>query len=158
MTEKGSRDHFSADPGVLNPILLPLENILEDFNTVLIDTPGTIEGHEADLSLKIKSANSILLLYDMSQENTVDSMKTYWLPFIEKHNPLIPVLIVANKLDVIRTNSNFSLFTRVSKVVRTLMRQFPVFPSNRSKSSSGWRCRRKRTPTSSRCFTSLKVW
>lgn len=147
LTEKGSRDHFSADPGVLNPILLPLENILEDFNTVLIDTPGTIEGHEADLVLKIKSAHSILLLYDMSQENTVDSMKTYWLPFIERHNPLIPVLIVANKLDVIRTNSNFSLFTRVSKVVRTLMRQFPVYSPNQSKSSWASKYPRKRIPT-----------
>lgn len=60
----------------------------------------------------------------MTDENTVTSIRNYWLPFVQKYNPKVPVIIVGNKLDMIRANQNLSLFTRVGKILKPLMRDF----------------------------------
>jgi GTPase SAR1 family protein len=76
----------SEQSGVLHPILLPVENKLEDFSTILIDTPGNFGDAEADMGTKIKTANAIVLMYDMADEGTVNSLRNYWLPLISKYN------------------------------------------------------------------------
>lgn len=77
---------ISRQLGVLDPVLLPIENKLEDFSTILIDSPGQLGEYEAEVSGKVKSANAILLVYDMTDEQTVESLRSYWLPFIQKWN------------------------------------------------------------------------
>ena len=67
---------------VMKPVYLPIENKLEDFTTILIDSPGSVGDNESDVASKIKNANAILLLYDMTDESTVNSLRNYWLPFV----------------------------------------------------------------------------
>lgn len=52
----------------MKPVYLPIENKLEDFTTILIDSPGSIGDNESDIASKVKNANAILLLYDMTDE------------------------------------------------------------------------------------------
>lgn len=112
-------------PWVMNPVLLPVENKLEDFSTILIDTPSDISESENDMATKIKNAHVVLILYDMTDEQTVNNIRDFWLPFVGKYNQKVPVIIVGNKLDLIRTNNELSYFTRISKILRPLMRDFP---------------------------------
>lgn len=68
---------------------MPIENKLEDFSTILIDSPGQLGEYENEVVGKVKSANVILVVYDMTDEQTVDSLRSYWLPFIQKWNPKV---------------------------------------------------------------------
>jgi hypothetical protein len=38
----------------------------------------------------------------------------------------VPVIVVGNKLDLIRANPSLSYYTRVGKILRPLMREFDV--------------------------------
>ena len=107
----------------MKPVLLPMENKLDNYSTCLIDTPGSFED-DSEIKSKIKQANAILLLYDMSNEETVSSMREFWLPLITSANPKVPVIIVGNKLDLIRANPALSQFTRIGKILKPLLRQF----------------------------------
>lgn len=123
---------------MLNPILLPIENKLEDFSTALIDTPGQVGENENEISSKIRAANCILILYDMTDEETVKNIKDFWLPLVHKYNTKVPVIIVGNKLDLIRISPNLSHYTRIGKILKPLMREFDVQTSvNTSASSNG---------------------
>lgn len=106
--------------------MLPIENKLEDFSTILIDSPGVLGDNEGDIGGKVKSANAILIVYDMSDEQTIASMKNFWLPFVQKYNTKVPVIIVGNKLDLVRVNPSLSYYTRIGKILRPLMREFSV--------------------------------
>lgn len=107
-------------------MLLPIEKKLEDVSTILIDTPGILGENETDIGSKVKSANVVMIVYDMSDEQTVNSLKNFWLPFVQKYNPKIPIMIVGNKLDLVRINPSLSYYTRIGKILRPLMRDFDV--------------------------------
>lgn len=95
-------------------------------STILIDTPGILGENETDIGSKVKSANVAMIVYDMSDEQTVNSLKNFWLPFVQKYNSKIPILIVGNKLDLVRINPSLSYYTRIGKILRPLMRDFDV--------------------------------
>jgi small GTP-binding protein len=126
------KDRFEEN--VLNPILLPADASLQNFHTELIDTFGS-EEDKLDvarlqiLKSEIIESSAIVLCYDISREQTVDSIKEFWLPLIQKVNPKVPVLIAANKLDLVKEmeeeDEAVSYFTRIRKVVRPFMRDFP---------------------------------
>jgi mitochondrial Rho GTPase 1 len=112
---------------VLKPVLLPMENKLDNYSTCLIDTPGSFDDNSdvsAEMKAKIKSANAILLLYDMSNEETVKALNDFWLPLITSANTKVPVIIVGNKLDLVRANPNLSQFLRIGKILKPILRQF----------------------------------
>ena len=73
-------------PSVLKTVLLPTENKLEDYTTALIDTPGDFGTDDTNISNQVKSANVILVVYDLTDEETVNNMRDFWLPFVKKHN------------------------------------------------------------------------
>ena len=111
---------------------MPIETKLEDFSTILIDSPGALGENEADIGGKVKSANAILIVYDMSDEQTVASLRTYWLPFVEKYNSKVPIIIVGNKLDLVIMNPSLSYYTRIGKILRPLMKEFSVLCFNKA--------------------------
>jgi mitochondrial Rho GTPase 1 len=79
---------------------------------------------EAENEKKIKYANSILLMYDMSNNESVEKIESYWLPLIESANDKIPVILVGTKLDLVRRDIEMSYYTRIQKILRPLMKNF----------------------------------
>ena len=73
----------------------------------------------------IKTSNSILLLYDMSNYDMIDRLEDYWLPFIQECNPKIPVIVVGTKLDIIRRSQELSNSIGVYRIIKPLIKQFP---------------------------------
>lgn len=67
-------------------MLLPSETSLDDCNTILVDSDGS-ETAEVKNRKNIKFSNSILLLYDMLSQTSVDRLTDYWLPIIQEVNP-----------------------------------------------------------------------
>lgn len=117
---------------MLNPVVLPIENKLEDYSTILIDSPGNITDEDPNVSNQVKSASAVIILYDMTDETSATTIRDFWLPFVKKFNPKVaareqvPVIIVGNKLDLVKVSSNTSYFTRIGKILRPLMRSFEV--------------------------------
>lgn len=108
---------------VIEPILLPLETALENSSTLLIDSSGE-EWAEATNKKQIKKASSILLFYDMSNDERIDRLEDYWLPMIEQLNPEVPVIIVGSKLDLIRKNLELSYHVSVYSIIKPLIKKF----------------------------------
>lgn len=107
---------------VLKPILLPTETSLNSMNTILVDTYGE-EAELENTEAKIRSASSIVLVYDITSGDSAERLSSHWLPIIEATNPSVPVIVVGNKLDKVRTNYELSYHTRVGKIIRKLVRE-----------------------------------
>lgn len=71
-------------------MVLPIENKLEDYSTILIDSPGNITDEDPNVSNQVKSASAVIILYDMTDESSVTTIKEFWLPFVKKFNPRVP--------------------------------------------------------------------
>ena len=93
-------------------------------NTMLIDTSGDPSQLEKT-KFQITTASSVVLVYDITSEDTVERLTSYWLPLIQEINSNCPILIVGSKLDKVKRNYELSYFTRVSKIIRKIMRDFP---------------------------------
>lgn len=92
-----------------------------DCTTVLIDTSSD----PTDLAMvesEIEQADVILLMYDMSRSETADKVGIYWMPRIKKINDKIPVIIVANKLDL-QNQEDYEL-QKIFKVIKPLIKHF----------------------------------
>ncbi len=50
--------------------------------------------------MEIEKANVIILVYDVSREETLKRLRSDWLPRIVKVNDKIPIVICGNKLDL----------------------------------------------------------
>ena len=75
-----SPDHVEH---VLRPVLLPPNMcvVAPNIFTELIDTA---EG--SDFETEIENASIILLVFDMSDEATIESLSEKWLPLVQLHN------------------------------------------------------------------------
>jgi GTPase SAR1 family protein len=105
------------------PFQLPAETALDGCSTFLIDSDGSIS-KEAENEKKIKFANSILLMYDMSNGESVEKIESYWLPLIERMNSRAPVILVGSKLDLVRKDLDVGYYTRIQKILRPMMKKF----------------------------------
>lgn len=90
-----------------------------DVLTQLIDTnprkPETLED-------EIRRTELILLFYDISAQDTVARLTSYWMPLISKINSRLPIIIVGNKLDKkedphSRPGTNYSTIKEVLKPI-----------------------------------------
>lgn len=108
---------------MLTPIVLPAETALDGCTTLLIDSDGS-KLKEAENEKKISFANSILLMYDMTNAESVENLESYWLPLIERVNSGVPVILVGSKLDMVKRDMEMSYYTRIHKILRPVMKKF----------------------------------
>ncbi|KAL4442838.1 hypothetical protein ABPG74_010727 [Tetrahymena malaccensis] len=117
-------------PPVIDPVVFS-EMFLHTFQvqTVLIDTPSNIL--EKDNGFKFReevlAAQVILLLYDLSNQSTIESMQNKWMKQIEQENPDVPVIIIGNKrdmLDEIQSQDKIPDGNRIEKVIVPLIKNF----------------------------------
>ena len=48
----------------------------------------------------IRGSSALLLLYDITSIFSFMSLTEFWLPFIDRHVPSIPIILVGNKQDI----------------------------------------------------------
>jgi tRNA U34 5-carboxymethylaminomethyl modifying GTPase MnmE/TrmE len=53
-------------------------------------------------------AHGTILVCDFTRRDTLESLKTYWIPLVRKMGPELPIVFVANKADL-KERSQFSL-------------------------------------------------
>lgn len=89
-----------ASEKMLQPVLLPPNMCLiasTDVYTELIDTQTS----RTNLSESVNKCDIILLMYDVTEPETVDRLASYWLRIINGINNRVPVVVVGNKRDKI---------------------------------------------------------
>ena len=74
--------------------LLPNNN-----NTILVDSSSN-KSHEQHTDSEIEKASVIVLVYDLTNHDSIKNMRTIWLPRIVKINENVPIIIAGNKMDL----------------------------------------------------------
>jgi len=110
---------------LINPILIQNETMNSNMNIILIDTSSSQDRLQQLIS-EIKNADSIILVYDMSNEPTITNLSKRWLPLIKTHNPNVPVLLIGNKLDLVINDEDKYVKTKVRRVIGLLFKDFKV--------------------------------
>lgn len=89
-------DLTSDVPKVHKKVVLPPDMCAysKDIFTEIIDT-----GESTDLPAEMKASDLILLVYDVSSEESIMRLKEHWLPIISQVCKEAPVVIVGNKRD-----------------------------------------------------------
>lgn len=108
-------EKYSIEESLLNPLIMK-NSISQSHNIILIDSSHNTEGdNKQKLVREIKTAQTILLVYDMNDIQAVVTLAQEWLPLIKDHNPTIPVILVGNKLDLVIDNQPKYSRTEVRK-------------------------------------------
>ena len=76
--------------------------------TQLIDS-STLKDDEQFNDTQIEKANIILLVYDVTSNEGVKRLRSYWMPRIFKINDKVPVIYVGNKIDLRTSNADNDL-------------------------------------------------
>jgi GTPase SAR1 family protein len=97
--------YFSADlPAVMVDSLIPKDATTNGVNATIMDS--SVDPDDRNVLLhKIRVADSIIAVYDVSRLETLENLKSEWLPFIEETSQALserckPVIIAANKTDL----------------------------------------------------------
>ena len=117
--------NLASNESLINPILIHNENVNSNMNIILIDTSSSQERLQQTIT-EIKNADSIILIYDMSNEATINSLSRRWLPLIKAHNPAVPVLLIGNKLDLVINDEEKYVKSKVRRVLGLLFKDFKV--------------------------------
>ena len=92
---------------------------------ILIDSSS--EPHmEAQLEEEISSADSIIVLYDLTRKETAQRVLSYWMPLITKRNQGANVIIAGNKLDLTKEEEFEEVYeeTNINKFLKSIMREY----------------------------------
>lgn len=84
-------------PRVVSDVTLPPEKRFDDAKVTIMDSsPQDSES----LELKVRSADAIILVYDVRDDVTFEHLSAHWLPLISKANTSAQVFIAGNKIDL----------------------------------------------------------
>eukprot|EP01041_Mallomonas_annulata_P016307 gene16307-34114_t len=98
---------FSEEvPQILTEADIPPENSSNNIRLTIIDTAGS-HLHHGDLRRKIANADCVVVLHDLSRPNTLENLKSIWLPKIRLIGEK-PVVVVGTKSDIITNVTSLS--------------------------------------------------
>lgn len=61
--------------------------------------------HHPSIEKEIQQADTIVLVYDLNDLETITPLSHTWLPLVEKNNNQIPIILIGNKLDLVLNNT-----------------------------------------------------
>lgn len=100
-------------------ITIPADVTPEKVPTYIVDSSEAEQTVE-ELQDEIHKANVVCVVYDVSEEDTIEKIRTKWIPLVNgetKTGPRIPIILVGNKSDL-RPGSSM-------EAVLPIMSQFP---------------------------------
>lgn len=117
-------EEFPEDvPPKAEEITIPADVTPEQVPTNIVDYSST-EQSEDTLSTEVQKAHVVCIVYSVEDDNTLDRITSYWLPFIRECVPTDqrkPVVLVGNKTDLVE-------FSTIDHVL-TIMEDFPEVES-----------------------------
>lgn len=121
--EDNGEEKRGEEESLLSTIIVQNENFFHNKNLVLIDTSARRERAEQTIR-DIRMADSVVLVYDLSNPDTIPPMHNYWLPLVQNANPKAPVILIGNKLDLVSGEEDVYLRTKIKRVVPLLFKDF----------------------------------
>ena len=103
----------------LNPTFIQSKEISPNHNICLIDTPTS----EQNIITEIKQANIIILVYDLSNLETITPLAQYWLPLIEQYHSSLSVILLGNKYDLVIDDKEKHNKTNTVRILRMLFKE-----------------------------------
>lgn len=88
-------------------ITIPADVTPEKVPTNIVDYSAQEQGEDA-LVLEINKAHAICIVYAVNDDDTIDKITTYWIPFIREQlgeNHRTPIVLVGNKVDLVEYSS-----------------------------------------------------
>ncbi|XP_064151364.1 mitochondrial Rho GTPase 2 isoform X4 [Loxodonta africana] len=83
-------------------ITIPADVTPEKVPTHIVDY-SEAEQTEEELQAEIHKANVVCVVYDISEEATIEKIRTKWIPLVNgrtKRGPRVPIILVGNKSDL----------------------------------------------------------
>ena len=75
---------------------------------------------------EIRNADCVMLIYDMDNEASIANLPKIWLPLISQTNPLIPIVLIGNKLDLVIDDDEKYVKSKVRRVITQNFSNFKV--------------------------------
>ncbi|KAG1669724.1 Mitochondrial Rho GTPase 1-A [Nymphon striatum] len=119
-------EEFPDDvPPRAEEITIPADVTPERIPTHIVDYSAQEQNDDALID-EINKANVICIVYSVDEEETIESIKTFWLPFIrdqlgEDHST--PVILVGNKTDLMEYDS-LDVRNMFAKITVPIMNEF----------------------------------
>eukprot|EP00189_Rhodosorus_marinus_P009002 CAMPEP_0184755032 /NCGR_PEP_ID=MMETSP0315-20130426/44942_1 /TAXON_ID=101924 /ORGANISM="Rhodosorus marinus, Strain UTEX LB 2760" /LENGTH=627 /DNA_ID=CAMNT_0027234493 /DNA_START=12 /DNA_END=1895 /DNA_ORIENTATION=+ len=104
-------------PEVHPPVTIPPEVAPEPVSATIVDTSNVLNEVESELS----RADVVVLVYDLVRTETLDRVKTKWLPRMRELSLDVPVILVGNKQDLPKEEYSDS---NVERTIKPIMEEF----------------------------------
>lgn len=120
-----SEDPLDSLPAIHSPVKIPNDQCLENCSLTIIDSfTENLPDSSPILEEELDKATVILLVYDITQPNSVKRLETLWLPYLSKHTNN-PIIIIGNKLDLKSSSPDHS-FDNVISLLHNYAEMFEV--------------------------------
>lgn len=117
--------NYEGSESVLNPICITDETQFQSKNLILIDTSSKLEKMQATMN-EIRHSDVVILMYDMDNESTQTNLNKIWLPLISQTNPIIPIVLIGNKLDLVIHDEDKYVKSKVRRIISHNFKDFKV--------------------------------
>jgi small GTP-binding protein len=106
VVDKFSDDYITTIGAKVTKKDMRVQNGLDvfDISLILWDVLGQ-RGFHAVQNSSFQGARGVILVYDMTRPETADSLKTYWLPRLKEVAGEVPLILFANKVDLVAERS-----------------------------------------------------
>ncbi|CAM9711968.1 unnamed protein product, partial [Hapterophycus canaliculatus] len=95
-----ARNFAHEVPAVMSDVHIPPEENEDEVFCTITDS-SALPRDRQQLVEKMRSAESVLVLYDAQRPETLAHLDTFWLPLIEANAKDVPVVVVRNKMDTL---------------------------------------------------------
>ncbi|KAK4529743.1 hypothetical protein CCYA_CCYA02G0600 [Cyanidiococcus yangmingshanensis] len=86
-------------PPTLPVVVIPPEVVPERVHVSIVDTPSR-PADKALLEAELQKADVVVLVYDVSQKDALQRVRSHWLNEFERLRMDVPVILVGNKMDL----------------------------------------------------------
>ena len=114
-------------PAVLVDAIIPIDSTANNVSVTIMDSSALL-GDRDVLHQKIRMADSIISLFDVTRPETIDSLEELWLPTIRDICNPYPVgkavIVVGNKTDLVSSEDVLKLETEKMRM-KKILKDFP---------------------------------
>lgn len=114
-------------PSVLVDAIIPPDSTANNVSVTIMDS-STIPGDRDVLHQKIRMADSVIALYDVTRPETIDSLEELWLPTISdiwgSFSVSKAVIVVGNKTDLVNDQDENQMDTDKVRM-KKILKDFP---------------------------------